>query len=267
VDIRRRLVNAAALEARERTARIRAAARKGKTTAEIAEVYQFPLKMVEQILAPVADVRLSDPAHLLNNRAVAAGLPAADVQVYWVGFLTVAGRISGQGASFALIVTLGERSQEYMDTFMADLATPQVRSEFCRSSLLGWQLYVRDQGLCKALLPWGIPSELFGDDPTVLDDLPKEFIAPFLRGYLDGNGAALGANRPRSNGLVFYGTDAVLTAINAMIRRGWRINTGTVRPRPPRAELRFNRQDEETILSHIHTYTTRSRGQGKRRPA
>ncbi|HEV2357912.1 MAG TPA: hypothetical protein VGZ23_09930, partial [bacterium] len=85
MDIRRRPLNAAALEVRERTTRIRAAARKGRTTAEIAEGYDFPLKMVEQILAPVADVRLSDPAHLLNDRAVAAGLPAADIQVYWAG--------------------------------------------------------------------------------------------------------------------------------------------------------------------------------------
>ncbi|HEX2715805.1 MAG TPA: hypothetical protein VHM88_26780, partial [Candidatus Acidoferrales bacterium] len=123
------------------------------------------------------------------------------------------------------------------------------------------------QGLCKALLPWGIPSELYGDDPTVLDDLPKEFIAPFLRGYLDGNLATPDVTRSRSNDLVFYGTEAVLAAINAMIHRGWQINTGVVTPRPPRAELRFNRQDDQAILNHIHAYTTRSRGQGKRRLA
>ncbi len=267
MDIRRRPINAAALEMRERTVQIRAAARKGKTTAEIAKVYEFPLKMVEQVLAPVADGRLSDPARLLNSRAVAEGLPAADVQVYWVGFLTVAGRICGQGASFALVVTLGDRSQEHMDTFLADLATPRAPNEFCRSSLLGWQLYVRDQSLCKALLPWGIPSEWYGDDPTVLGDLPKEFIAPFLRGYLDGNWATPGVTRSRSNDLVFYGTEPVLAAVKAMVHRGWQIKSGLVTRRPPRAELRFNRRDDQTMLNHIHAYTARSRGQDKRRPA
>jgi len=265
VDSRRRPVNAAALEARERTTRIRAASRKGKTTGEIAKAYEFPLKMVEQVLAPVADVRLSDPTSLLNNRAVPPGGPSGDVQVYWVGFLTAAGQICGQGASHALIMTLGDRAQQHVDTFMADLATPQVRHEFCRSSLLGWQLYVRDAGLCKVLLRWGVPSELHGDDPALLEDLPKHYIAPFLRGYLDGDWSALGA-RPRFSGLVFRGTEPVLAAINTMIRRGWGSRSGVVTPRTPRAELRFNRQDAETILNHVHAYTTRSRGNGKRQP-
>jgi len=154
-----------------------------------------------------------------------------------------------------------------MRVFMADLATPQVRHEFCRSSLLGWQLYVRDRNLCEAMLRWGIPSEIHGDDTTVLDDFPTEFIAPFLRGYLDGNWATPGAARSRSNRLVFYGTAAVLTAINAMIHRAWRIAPGVVTHRPPRAELRFSQQNEEAIVNQIHTYITRCRSQGKPRPA
>ncbi|HEV2439339.1 MAG TPA: hypothetical protein VGX97_04685 [bacterium] len=258
MDSRRRPVNAAALEARARTWRIRAEARKGKTAAQIAEVGEFPLKMVEQILAPIADVRLSDPASLLNKRPVAAGLPPADVQMYWVGFLTASGRICGQGASFALIITLGERSQEHMNTFVEDLATPQVRNEYCRSSLLGWQLYVRDQSLCKALLRWGIPSDLHGDDPTVLDDLPKDFLAPFLHGYVDGNWAPPGTP-VRSNGLVLYGTEAILTAMKTTLSRGWGIDSGVVAPRAPRAELKFNRQDSQTILTRSRAYTARRR--------
>ncbi|HEV2359071.1 MAG TPA: hypothetical protein VGZ23_15875, partial [bacterium] len=90
---------------------------------------------------------------------------------------------------------------------------------------------------------------------------------PFLRGYLDGNWAAPTATRSRASGLVFWGTEAVLAGINAMIHRGWRINSGVVTPRPPRAELRFNRRDEPAILHHIQAYTTRSRGHGKRQPA
>ena len=265
MNISRRF-NQTLLEVRERNTRIRAAARKGKTASEIAEAYGAPLKMVKQMLAPIADARLSDPAHLLNHVAIGAELPPADIQVYWVGFLTAAARICGQGGSSALIVTLGHGSQEYMHVFMADLATPQVRHELCRSNLLGWQFYVRDQHLCEALLRWGIPSEVHGDDPTVLDDFPLEFIAPFLRGYLDGNWARPGAARSRSQNLVFYGSEGVLTAIDAMIRRGWQIPQGVMTRRPDRAELRFNRQDEQTILSHIHSYTTRCRGQDKPRP-
>ena len=260
MDIHRRS-NQAGLEVQQRTAQIRAAARKGKTASEIAEAYGAPLKMVEQMLAPVADTRLADPAHLLNHGAMGTGLPPVDIQVYWVGFLTAAGRICGRGGSSALIVTLGHRSLEYMNVLMADLATPQVRHEFCRSSLIGWQLYIRDQSLCDALSRWGIPSEVHGDDPTVLDDFPVEFMAPFLRGYLDGNWVTPGTARSRSHDVVFHGTDATLSAINAMIHRGWRITPGTVVQRPPRAELRFSRPDERAILSRINTYTTRCRSQ------
>lgn len=258
MDIRRRAVNAAALEAREQTWRIRAAARKGKTAAQIAEACEFPLKMVEQVLAPIADARLSDPAAVLNKRPVAAGLPPADVQAYWVGFLTAAGRICGQGASFALIITLGERSQHHMNAFIEDVATPQVRREYCTNSLFGWQLYIRDQSLCKALLPWGIPSDLHGEDPAVMEDLPKEFVAAFVRGYMDGNWTPSGA-ASRPNGLVLNGTETILTALNALVKRAWGIDSGVLTPRPPRAQLKFNRQDVQALLTRTRAYTARRR--------
>jgi len=264
VDTRRPLAPAA-LEARERTVRIRAAARRGKTAREIAAAGDYPLKLVEQILAPIADVRLSDPAQLLHTREAAPGFAAGDVQLYWVGFLRAAGRICGQGTSFALIVTLGERSEEHVETLIEDLAASQVRHEFCRSSLLGWQVYVREQNLCKALLAWGIPSELHGDDPSVLDDIPKVFLAPFLRGYADGNWTN-GGGRPRG-GPVFYGTEAVLNGINAMVRRGLGVSAGVVTVRPSRAELKFTAAAGRTISDEISRYTARSRHQPTRRPA
>ncbi len=261
MNIRGRL-NPILLEVQQRNVLIRSAARKGKTAVEIAEACGAPLNTVERMLAPVADARLSDPAHLLNDVGVAAGLPPAKIQVYWVGFLSAAGRICGAGASSVLIVTLGHRAREYMQTFMSDLATPQVRHELCRSSLLGWQFYVRDRHLCEVLLRWGISSEVQGDDPTVLDDLPTELIAPFLRGYLDGNWTTPGAPRSPSHRLVLYGTEAVLAGINAMIYRGWQIAPGAVTCRPPRAELRFSQPDERVLLNQIRTYTTRSREVG-----
>jgi hypothetical protein len=259
VDLRRRPANAAVLEARERTRRILAAARRGKTAMQIAEAGDYPLKMVQQIIAPIADTRLADPAGLLNKRPRAPGVPPAEVQMYWMGFLNAAGRICGQGASFALIITLGERSQQHMNTFVEDVATPQVRSEYCSSSLRGWQLYVRDQSLCKALLQWGIPSDLQGDDPTVLDDVPEEFVAPFLHGYLDGNWATPGGPASRANGLVLYGTEAILDSVNRMVNRAWGVDSGVVKARPPRAALSFNRRDTQVILARSRVYTARQR--------
>ncbi len=261
MGVRRRDLNVGELEARGRITRIRAAARKGKPAPEIADLYQLPLRMVEQVLSPVNDVRLSDPAHLLNARTVAPGLASADVQVYWAGFLTAAGHIYGQGSSLALIVTLGERSQAHVETFMADLTSPGMHCEFCRSSIVGWQLYVRDPNLCKALIAWGIPSDLQGDDPALLDDMPKEFAAPFLRGYLDGEWPVPAVRRDgRRSGLTFRGTGGVLAGINSMVRRCWGINGGIVTPRSSRADLRFpDPQCDREILDHIRTYTSRAR--------
>ncbi|HLW49184.1 MAG TPA: hypothetical protein VKW09_15655 [bacterium] len=259
MDLRKRPTNPAALEARERTWRILAAARKGKTPAQIADTCEYPLKLVQQTLAPIPDTRLADPADLLNKRPALPGLPAPDVQMYWLGFLSAAGRICGQGASFALIITLGTRSQEHMNMFVQDVATPQVRNEYCSSSLLGWQLYVRDQGLCKALLRWGIPSDLHGDEPGVLDDIPAEFAAPFVHGYVDGNWAPADVGAPRSNGLLLYGTETILGAVNRMVKRAWGVTGGVITPRGPRSQLRFNRQDGHAILTRSRAYTERRR--------
>ncbi|GEM_PF-1267673 len=255
----RRTPTAADLEQRRRTLQIRSAARRGSTTADIAERYQLPAKVVERTLAAARDPRLADPADLLAARAGAPGLPDPDVQVYWMGFLTAAGCIWGQGASATLVVTLGEKSQAYVERLMADLAGPHVRYEFCRSSLLGWQLYIRDQALCRALIPWGIPSDLHGGDPGLLDDLPERFAAPFLRGYADGDWPA---GRAAAGGrLTLHGTPAVLAGINAMARRCWGITGGVISGPAPRAQLRFRgpRAGRE-FLARILAYTRRGRG-------
>lgn len=257
--IRGRMRSAAELERRVHVTQIRGAARKGRSPSEIADHQHLPLKMVQQILSPVADARLSDPVPLLRTRVAEPGLPPADVQVYWVGFLTAAARICGQGTSFALIITLGGRSQAYVDTLMADLTEPHVRHEFCQSSLLGWQLYIRDQTLCKALLPWGISSDIHGDDPALLDDVPSDLAAPFLRGYLDGNWPAPPGGR--RNGVVLHGAEPVLEKIAAMIKRHWRINGTVITPDTPRAHLRFpGRGGDREFLERAYGYTGRSRG-------
>src|SRR5207244_3484479 len=97
------------------------------------------------------------------------------------------GRIMGHGTSATLVVTIGEEPPDSLAALPADLVAGHMRAEFCRSSIVGWQGYLRDQALCKALVPWGIPSDLYGEDPGVLDDLPREFVPSFLRGYVDGD--------------------------------------------------------------------------------
>jgi hypothetical protein len=252
-----RSLTAADLERRERIAQIRSASRKGRSPEAIADLCQIPIAMVEQVLRSVGDPRLSDPAHLLNARRAAPGLTPADVQMYWLGFLTAAGRIWGQGAAFTLVITLGDKkSQMYIKTIMADLADPYARSEFCQSSLHGWQLYIRDQSLCNALIPWGIPSDLHGEDPAVLDDLPEEFAAPFLRGYVDGNWPT---RQTMDAALILQGSPAVLAGINAMVHRYWGVDGCVVNGRP-RAELRFpNPHHGQEILRRTAAYTSRMR--------
>lgn len=228
------------LEWRERVRKIRAAARKGKTPTAIAEAFHLPVAAVQRVLTRVEHPRLSDPVDLIQAHREAPGLAPADVQLYWLGFLMAAGHIWGQGTSLTLVLTLGEESRDSVDAFLTDLATDHVRREFCHSSIVGWQVYLRDEGLCKALFPWGVPSDLHGDDPALLDDLPKEFAAPFISGYADGSWPS----RPSTNGrrgdrFTLHGRPAVLAGINSMMQRYWAISGGVVTQGRGRAELRF----------------------------
>jgi hypothetical protein len=183
----------------------------------------------------------------------------ADVQLYWLGFLTAASHIRGHGACLTLVVTLGAELDDFIETLMADLATEHISWEVCHSSLVGWQVYLRDQSLCKALVPWGIPSDFHGDDPAVLDDLPKEFVTPFIRGYVDGNGLSRRPPTGRRDGsFTLRGTPAVLAGINSIIRRYWEVSGGVVTQGRDQAELRFSDPAAcRAIYSWLDTFASR----------
>jgi len=194
---------------------------------------------------------LSDPVDLIRTGQVGAGKAPADVQLYWYGFLTAAGQIMGQGTSLTLVVTLGEEPPDSIDALPVDLMSGHMRCEFCRSSIVGWQGYLRDQALCKALVPWGIPSDLYGDDPGVLDDLPEEFVTPYLRGYMDGDRVSRRSpHSRRDGGFTLRGTPAVLVGINAIIQKCWNVSGGVVTQGHRRAELRFADPGASRIIHH-----------------
>jgi hypothetical protein len=238
-------------EWQERAHKIWAAARKGRNATEIANAYQVPVAAVVRVLAPAEHPRLSDPVELIRTSQVRAGKAPADVQMYWCGFLTAAGQILGQGNSLTLVVTLGKKSPDSIDALPADLMAGHVRCEFCRSSIVGWQGYLRDQALCKALVPWGIPSDLYGNDPGVLDDLPAEFVAPFLRGYVDGDRvSSKSPHSPRDGSFTVSGTPDVLASINMTIKKCWKISGGVVTPGSNGAELRFSDPGASRLIHH-----------------
>jgi hypothetical protein len=232
--MRARILNEQELERRETAAKIRTAARHGKSPAEIAELHQLPQLAVERILAPVIHARISDPVQLLRERGTTLDTAPAGIQMYWLGFLTAAGHIFGQGNSLALVVTLGDKPRTYIEDFMADMSIDHIYCEFCESSTLGLQVYLRDRDLCKALFPWGISSALHGDDSTLLDDLPKEFAIPFICGYMDGAQRRVGAK-----GFTVHGAPVVLARLNVMVQKYWGVSGGTVTSLPAGAELRF----------------------------
>jgi hypothetical protein len=248
-----------ALEWRDQTIKVRTAARRGKSPQEIADLQQLPIAAVERILAPIKHVRISDPVQLLRGHADVPGTASADVHVYWLGFLMATGRILGQGTSLTLVVTLGELSREYVGTFMADLTTDYVRCEYCYSNIEGWQAYLRDPSLCKALFPWGVPSDLHGDDSALLDDLSAELAIPFIRGYVDGDRSVIHASNNGSTGrFAVRGAPAVLARINSMVQRYWGVGGGTVTSRRDGAELRFSDAKSCRIIhNQLNTYGSR----------
>jgi len=236
---------------------IRAAARRGLAATAIAEFYELPLVDVTRALAPATHGRVTDPAILLNAQEV-PGHAQADVQLYWVGFLTAAGWIAGQGSSMALVVTLGDRAESHVARLMEDMTESRLRPEYCESSLLGWQVYVREPTLCKALLPWGVPSITYGDDPALLNDLSNQFAVPFLCGYLDGNWP--GATFSRRGRLVLNGTAGVLSAVSHTLRTCWGISEGRITAGAPRARLDYpSLQIDQQVRDRARTYTLRRR--------
>src|SRR5579872_921516 len=237
---------------------IRAAARRGLAPTAIAEFYELPLVDVTRALAPATHGRVTDPVSLLNTQVAAPGHTHADVQLYWVGFLTAAGWISGQGSSMALVVTLGDRAESHVARLMDDMAESRLRPEYCESSLLGWQVYVREPMLCKALLPWGVPSITYGDDPALLNDLPNQFAVTFLCGYLDGNWP--GTAFSRRGRLVLNGTVGVLSAVSRTLRTCWGISEGRITASATRARLDYpSLQIDQQVRDRAQTYTLRKR--------
>jgi len=222
-----------------RTVKIRGAARKGKRPAEIADLYKLPVAAVERVLTPVEHPRLSDPVQLLRTAHSRGGTAPADVQVYWVGFLMAAGHIRGHGTSLTLVVTVGAEGRDRIATLLADLLTDHIRWEFCYSNIVGWQAYLRDQVFCKALIPWGVPSDLCGEDPTVIDDLPEALVVPFLRGFVDGSAIGRPGRSRRRTGFTIRGTPAMVAGINALLHRHWRVSNGVVTGSGEEVELRF----------------------------
>ncbi len=250
-----------ALEWRERTARLRSAARNGKSSKEIAELHQLPLEAVERVLAPIEHPRISDPVSLLRKHNQVPGTAPVDIQMYWLGFLMAAGYIRGQGRSLTLVVTLGEKSREYIETLTADIGSDRIYCEFCHSSIVGWQVYLRDQSLCKALFPWGVPSDLHGDDSALLDDVPSEFAIPFMCGYVDGNWTpGHSSERTRGDAFTVHGSPEVLARLNSMVQRHWGVSAGKVTARQNRAQLQFSDPKGcRTIRSQLETYVSRVR--------
>ena len=146
----------------------------------------------------------------------------ADVQLYWFGFFTAAGYIRGHGPSLTLIVALGENGRGRLDSLKADLMMGRIHCKLCHSSLAGWQAYFRDPILCHALIPWGIPSDLYGEDLALLKDLPEGLLLPFIRGYTDGGKLARRTPTDRhTEGFTIFGPPAVLGSLNLVIQRHW----------------------------------------------
>ena len=223
-----------------RVRHIRAAGRRGESPVHIASVSGFPTASVKKILAPAAHAQLSDPGDLLRTGQVRDGQTPADVQLYWVGFFTATGYIRGQGSALTLVVTLGENGRERIEALEAELTMGRSHCEICHSSLAGWQAYFRDPILCHALIPWGIPSDLYGEDPALLEDLPEGLFLSFIRGYIEGDKLGRRPPAPRHPaGFTIRGTPAVLGSLNTLIQRYWGITSGFITQVGDDAVLQF----------------------------
>ena len=129
-------------------------------------------------------------------------MPArAPAQIYWLGFIAAAGRVSGENARGTLVLAIHPDDGAHVQALLTDLIEGYANCEFVDSSLSGRQAYVRNPELARVLLQWGILSAP-EQSSIPLEFVPTALMPDFLRGYIEGTPSRSATLAPRLRGLL-----------------------------------------------------------------
>lgn len=160
------------------------------------------------------------------------------VHVYWLGYIAACGRLFDQNNRGTLVLTIHPDDAGHVETLVQDLIVGHAACEFADSNLSGRQAYIRNLGLARVLLQWGI-AETPEEGSVPLEYIPAALVPDFLRGYLEGSRStppfggesrrtpSPGSARP----LTLVGSVALIQGLHAAVRGACGISGRIVPPR------------------------------------
>jgi hypothetical protein len=187
----------------------------GLTVAEIAAKYNLPVPTVLQLLrAPSQSCALRTP-YEFRQGALPARAPA---QIYWLGYIAAAGRVSGENARGTLVLAIHPDDGAHVQSLLTDLIEGYANCEFVDSSLSGRQAYIRNPELARVLLQWGILSTP-EQSSIPLEFVPTALMPDFLRGYIEGTPSRAATLAPRLRGqLTLTGAAPFIESLAATLK-------------------------------------------------
>lgn len=193
--------------------------------------------------------------------------PLTNVHVYWLGYIAACGRLFGQSAHGTLVLAIHPDDAGQMATMLQDLTIGHAACEFADSSLSGRQAYVRNPGLARVLLQWGL-----ADSPErgsiQLEYVPGALVPDFLRGYVEGSrltppfgGEGRRPPSPAScERLTIVGAPTLIRDLCAAVADGYRIAGGAVTAYKGSglAQVTFGRPETRRLLALLYRAPARS---------
>jgi len=228
----------------------------GLTVAEIAAKYNLPVPTILQLLrAPSQACALRTP-YEFRQGALPARAPA---QIYWLGFIAAAGRISGENARGTLVLAIHPDDGAHVQTLLSDLIEGYANCEFVDSSLSGRQAYVRNPELARVLLQCGIAA-MPEQSSVPLEFVPTALMPDFLRGYVEGTPSRSATLSPRLRGsLTLTGAPVFIQSLAAALKG--LCGTGGTVGQPGQnglARLVYTARDSMRLLEFAYRTPTRS---------
>jgi hypothetical protein len=153
----------------------------GLTPRQIGARHEISGVTVSQFLRPRTNTTLPTPYELSKT---SAGVSLA-IPMYWLGFITAAGRASHRSAPHTVVLSLDAGDLEFVQALGRDLLRTHASYEFCQSSHDGHQVYIRERDLGESVIQWGVTTDP-REAALPLDYIPTEALPHFVRGLLEG---------------------------------------------------------------------------------
>ncbi len=235
----------------------------GLTPRQIGARHEISGVTVSQFLRPRTNTTLPTPYELSKTPVP----PALAIPMYWLGFITAAGRATHRSAPHTVVLSLDVGDLEFVQLLGRDLLRTPASYEFCLSSHDGHQVYIRERDLGESVIHWGVTTDP-REAALPLDYIPAEALPHFLRGLLEGQMrlAPFGGRTresalpsPRLQRLILPGSPFFVEALRRRLRQSSERPDGAVEAMDAAgALLTFRGEAVEAVLRYTYRNPLRS---------